>query len=291
MTGILMLAVTTAVKCKVEQGRSMWSKFVDWLSTGGAHFAVNLLVAVLILVVGAILTRLAKNAATKMLQRNGKGGQLFSRFVLSVIDKTCWAFLLVMAIKQVGIDVTPIIAGIGVTGFILGFAFQESLGNLASGLMIAMNEPFRVGDFVSVAGLDGTILEVNMMATVLSTADNKKVVIPNKNAWGAPIVNYSAMGKRRVDLTISVSYGTDLDKALAIAAEAVGQVPGVLADPAPGISIGSLDSSAVVLNVRPWSAVADYWAVYSATYKAVKEAFDANGVSIPFPQLDVHMDK
>ena len=291
MTGILMLAVTTAVKCKVEQGRSMWSKFVDWLSTGGAHFAVNLLVAVLILVVGAILTRLAKNAATKMLQRNGKGGQLFSRFVLSVIDKTCWAFLLVMAIKQVGIDVTPIIAGIGVTGFILGFAFQESLGNLASGLMIAMNEPFRVGDFVSVAGLDGTILEVNMMATVLSTADNKKVVIPNKNAWGAPIVNYSAMGKRRVDLTISVSYGTDLDKALAIAAEAVGKVPGVLADPAPGISIGSLDSSAVVLNVRPWSAVADYWAVYSATYKAVKEAFDANGVSIPFPQLDVHMDK
>ena len=291
MSGILICAAEAAVADNAEQGRTMWNRIVDWASTGGLDFAKNLLVAAVILVAGAIVIRLVKKAAAKVLKNNGKGRQLFSRFVLSVIDKTCWVLLIVTAIEQIGVDVGPIIAGIGVTGFILGFAFQESLGNLASGLMIAMNEPFRVGDFVSVAGLDGTVLEVNMMATVLSTADNKKVVIPNKNAWGAPIVNYSAMDKRRVDMKIGVSYGTDLGKALAVAAEAVGKVEGVLADPAPGISIGSLDDSAVVINIRPWCRPADYWAVYSATYKAVKEAFDANGVSIPFPQLDVHLDK
>jgi len=291
MNGIVFCAAAKAAECADGSAGTLWNRAVGWLSAHGPAFAVDLAVSLLILAAGAIAIKIAKNAAAKVMARKGGKRQLFSRFVLSVIDKTCWVLLLVMAIENLGVDVTPIIAGIGVTGFILGFAFQESLGNLASGMMIAMNEPFRVGDFVTIAGHDGTILEVNMMATVLATTDNKKIVIPNKNAWGSPIVNYSAMDKRRVDMKIGVSYGTDLGKALSVANAAVRNVPGVLADPAPQAIISSLDDSAVTLAVRPWCATADYWTVYSAAYRAVKEAFDANGVSIPFPQLDVHLQQ
>ncbi len=134
-------------------------------------------------------------------------------------------------------------------------------------------------------------MRVDMMATELATADNKKVVIPNKSAWGAPITNFSALDKRRVDLTIGIDYGCDVAKAIRIASEAVVKVPGVLANPAPAVSVAALNDSQVTLNVRPWSATGDYWSVYSATYQAVKSAFEANDIPIPFPQLTVHLDK
>ena len=181
------------------------------------------------------------------------------------------------------------IVGLGVTGFIIGFAFQETLGSFASGMMIAINQPFKVGDYVVAGGVEGTVLELNMMATVFATADNKKVVVPNKVVWGSAITNFSALGKRRVDTKIAVSYGTDLKKAVELAREAIVKIPGVLADPAPAVAVASLDESSVAINLRPWAACADYWAVYSSTQEAVKKAFDENGISIPFPQVDVHM--
>jgi len=192
---------------------------------------------------------------------------------------------------KLGVDIGPIVAGLGVTGFILGFAFQESLGNLASGLMIAVNQPFKIGDYVVVAGNEGTVLKVDMMATELATADNKKIVIPNKSAWGAPITNFSALGRRRVDIKIGIDYASDVGKAIEIALSALSAVPGVLKTPAPAVSVASLDDSQVTLNVRPWAEGGDYWAVYNATCQAVKTAFERNGVNIPFPQLTVHMDK
>ena len=196
-----------------------------------------------------------------------------------------------MALEKVGVDVGPIIAGLGVTGFILGFAFQESLGSLAAGLMIAINKPFKVGDFVSVAGLDGSITALDIMAVTLATPDNRKITIPNKSAWGQPIINFSALDKRRVDIAIGIAYGADISLAKKTALEAISAVPGVLADPAPMAEVKSLDDSAVALTVRAWSATADYWNVYFAGIQGVKEAFDRAGVAIPFPQLDVHMVK
>ena len=192
---------------------------------------------------------------------------------------------------KLGVNVGPIIAGLGVTGFILGFAFQESLGNLASGLMIAINAPFKLGDYVIVAGLEGTVIKVDMMATELATADNKKVVIPNKSAWGSPITNFSALGRRRVDIQIGIDYGCDVAKAIRIALETLPTVPGVLADPAPAVSVAKLDDSAVTLNVRPWANGANYWNVFNDVQVAIKSAFEKNDISIPFPQLTVHMDK
>ena len=192
---------------------------------------------------------------------------------------------------MLGVNVGPIVAGLGITGFILGFAFQESLGNLASGLMIAINEPFKIGDYVIIAGLEGAVLQVDMMATVLATGDNKKIVIPNKSAWGGPITNFSALGRRRVDIKIGIDYACDVVKALKVALETLPTVPNVLADPAPAVSVASLDDSQVTLNIRPWTAGATYWAVYNDVQVAIKSAFEKNGISIPFPQLTVHMAK
>ena len=196
--------------------------------------------------------------------------------------------LALVVLQRLGVNVGPLVAGLGVTGFILGFAFQETLGSFAAGMMIALNQPFKVGDYVVAGGVEGAVLELNMMATVFATADNKKVVVPNKVVWGSAITNFSALGKRRVDTKVAVDYGTDLKRAVEVAREALKSIPGVLADPPPAVAVASLDDSAVTINLRPWAACADYWAVYSAAQETVKKAFEANDIKIPFKQLVVH---
>ena len=263
-------------------------KVIDWITANGMTFAKNALCALALLLVGWLAIRIVTKIARAALTRGGKAKLLLANFIVSVVNKTLWAVLAIMILGQLGVNVGPLVAGLGVTGFIVGFAFQESLGNLASGMMIALNDPFKIGDFVSAGGLEGTVQEVNMMATVLSTGDNKRITLPNKSVWGGPIVNYSALGQRRVDLQVGIAYGADIAKALAVIEKAVKGVDKVLATPAPTIAVAALDNSAVTINVRPWTTCADYWGVYSATLKAVKEALDAAKIEIPFPQMVVH---
>ena len=276
---------------ELSQGQELWEQALAWLTDKGLSFAVSIVAAAVILLLGWLAIKLIVNMVGKAVEKGGKKNTLFGNFIRNVTGKICWAILLVVVLGKLGVDIGPIVAGLGVTGFILGFAFQESLGNLASGLMIAINEPFKIGDYVIVAGLEGTVIKMDMMAATLATADNKKVVIPNKSAWGAPITNFSALGRRRVDIQIGIDYGCDAAKAIKVALEALPLVPGVLKDPAPSVSVASLDDSQVTLNIRPWSAGADYWAVYNDTQVAIKSAFEKNGIDIPFPQLTVHMDK
>lgn len=281
-------AVTQSLSSQLSAGQDLYQQIVTWLSEKGVDFAINVISAILIFFVGWLVIRLIGAAVTRALTRNGKKKTLFTSFVSSVVMKVCWAILLVMVLGRLGVDVAPLIAGLGVTGFILGFAFQESLGNLASGMMIAINEPFKVGDVVDAAGHTGSIVEVNMMATVMSTADNKRIVLPNKSVWGGPIVNYSALDKRRVDLQIGIAYGEDVERAISIIRETVAKVPGVLPEPATAVAVAGLNESQVTINVRPWSKNGDYWAVYSGVLQAVKAEFDRVGVEIPFPQITVH---
>ena len=274
----------------LSQGRELWEKVPGWLADKGLSFAVNLAVALVILALGALVIKLIVSAVGKAAEKGKAKNSLFGNFVRNATSKVCWAVLLVIVLGKLGVDIGPIVAGLGVTGFILGFAFQESLGNLASGLMIAINEPFKIGDYVVVGGLEGSVRKVDMMATVLATPDNKKIVIPNKSAWGGPITNFTALGRRRVDIKIGIDYSCDVAKAIKVALETIPLVPGVLKDPAPVVSIASLDDSQVTLNVRPWADGANYWGVYNDTQIAIKSAFEKNGIQIPFPQLTVHMD-
>ena len=281
--------VASSFSQQASQGREVLEQALAWLAQHGISFLINVLGAVAILVLGRFVVKGLVAAADKALGRSKRVDALLRTFVCSVVSKCGWAILIVIALGRLGVDVGPLVASLGVTGVVLGFAFKESLGSLAAGLMIALNHPFKVGDYVTVAGVEGAVVELNMMATVLSTADNKKVTVPNNAVWGRAITNFSALGKRRVDVQVGVAYGTDLAKAREVALQALAKVPGVLAEPAPAVAVASLEDSEVVFNVRPWSTCADYWAVHSASQVAVMEAFEKAGIDIPFPQLDVHM--
>ncbi len=282
-------ALVRGLNDQLAYGQGLWGQVLSWVSERGVEFLMNVVAAALILLAGMVAIRLVKGAAAAALSRVSKMSKLLSDFLVSVVGKTCWAVLALVVMQRLGINVGPLIAGLGVTGFIVGFAFQETLGSFAAGMMIALNQPFKVGDYVVAGGTEGSVCELNMMATVFITPDNKKVIVPNKVVWGSSITNFSALGKRRVDATVRVGYGVDLAKARAIALETLKRVPGVLADPQPAVSIASLNESCVVINLFPWASCADYWGVYSASREEVKKAFEANGIAIPFPQVDVHM--
>jgi len=184
-----------AMNEEIAQVQTLMQQAMSWLTDKGLEFAMDLVTSVVILLAGWLVISLVKRAAERALRHDACRSQLLVKFTLSVITKVCWAFLLVTVLARLGVNVGPLIAGLGVTGFILGFAFQESLSNLAAGLMIAINNPFQVGDRVKVAGFEGQVLEVNMMATVLATEDAQRIVVPNKSAWGSPIVNFTVLAK------------------------------------------------------------------------------------------------
>ena len=266
-------------------------ELVAWATGKGAQFALNLALALVIFAVGAIAIRIAAKFLRRGLEGRVESNQMLVSFVVSVAVKAAWAFLAVMVLDRLGVEVGPLVAGLGITGFILGFAFQESLGSLAAGMMIAVNQPFKVGDFVSVAGFDGTIVHLDMMAVTLKTGDNRRITIPNKQAWGQPIVNFSALELRRVDVTVGVAYGADIAKARESAVSAFRSIPQVLQDPPPMAEAVSLGESAVGLACRAWVKNADYWPVFFAATRAVKEAFARDGVKIPYHQVEVHLEK
>ena len=281
--------VSQALAAEVHNSREIVNVVLTWFAENGISFLVNLLVALLLLLIGSHLIGLVTNATHKALKRTGRVNSLLQNFLSSVVNKTAWVLLLMIVLQRLGVNIAPLIAGLGVTGFILGFAFQESLGNLAAGMMIAINQPFKVGDYVAVGGMEGSVQELNMMATTLATADNKKVVVPNKVVWGTAITNFTATDRRRVEVAIGIAYGEDIGKAKRTALDVLRAHPLVLQDPAPIVEVLSLGESAVNLVLRPWCKPGDYWTVYFEMNQAVKEAFDKSGIEIPFPQIEVRM--
>ena len=206
---------------QIDQGRELVQQVLTWLAQNGVSFALNLVLTILLLVVGAFVIKGLTAAVRGSLRKTKRVNELLERFICSAVSKTCWAFLIVLALQRLGINVGPLIAGLGVTGFIVGFACQESLSNFASGIMIALNRPFKVGDYVITAGVEGAVRELNMMATVLTTPDNKCVTVPNKAVWGSAITNFSALETRRVDVAVGIDYGADIGKARQTAIDAI----------------------------------------------------------------------
>lgn len=263
-------------------------KGLEWLAANWATFAVDLLVLVLILIAGKIVIGGICRVTARSLSRARQVSEILENFAIDILRKVLWIIVLMIALGQVGINVAPLIAGLGIAGFILGFAFQETLGNLAAGLMVLINQPFNKGDFVEAGGVSGTVQDLNLMATTLTTPDNKKVVVPNSTIWGSSITNYSAMETRRVDMVVGISYGSDIGKARDIISGILDASEPVLDDPAPVIEVVEMADSSVNLVVRPWCKTPDYWPLYFALNREIKEAFDREGIEIPFPQMDVH---
>ncbi|MCE4609418.1 MAG: mechanosensitive ion channel family protein [Desulfurococcales archaeon] len=249
----------------------------------------GLLWALVILVVGYIIVVSFLAIFKRSLSRLGLP-PLVAGVLTRLVSVILYLALVLAAASAAGFNTGSVVLGLSaVIGLILGFGLQDTINNLAAGVWIAVTRPFDKGDLVEVGGYLGTIKDVGILSTVIVRPNNEVVLLPNKSVWGSPIVNYTRNPTRRITLDVGVAYGTDLDKAVKIALEAVKNVDGVLEDPAPQVVITELADSSVNLQVRVWVKKEDYGQVKPEIIKAVYNAFNAAGIEIPYPQLDVHI--
>lgn len=262
---------------------------MDWFTLNSAEFFKNLLIFALILVIGHYVINFILMITRRALRKSQNCNAVLQNFTVNALHKVLWVILIMMALPRLGVNVGPMIAGLGVTGFIIGFACQETLGNLAAGVMLMIEQPFDVDQFVEVNGQAGIVKDINIMATMLNTPDNKRITIPNGKVWGNSIINYSAMPTRRVDMTFGIGYNANIGQAIETISTILSNNEKVMSDPAPTVAVVELADSSVNLVVRPWAATSDYWDVYFSTQRIVKETFDEQGITIPFPQIDIHL--
>ena len=280
----------------LEQGVavSLFSEWLgqarDWIMENGIAMVFQMIVIILILIGFRFLAALFARLITRGLEKSKlQVSHLFREFAISTTKKIVMLLGILVALSQMGIDVGPMLAGLGVAGFVIGFALKDTLSNFASGMMILVYRPFDVGDAVEVDGVVGKVKAMTLVSTTVLTFDNQQLMIPNNNIWGNTIKNITARKVRRVDMTFGIGYGDDIEKAESILWRIVREHPLVLEDPEPVIKVSALGASSVDFIVRPWSNTADYWDVYWDITRSVKMEFDKAGVSIPFPQSDVHL--
>jgi len=266
-------------------------KFYEWVKSedGGIRIAKNVVFFILILVAFKILAAILGGIVRKAVGRLKKVSNLLQDFFVNTTKKLTFFIGLIVALGVLGIEVGPFVAAIGAVGFIVAFALQGTLSNFASGIMILMYRPYDIGDVVNVSGVIGKVDAMSLVSTTVKTADNQVVVIPNNSIWGGIITNITGEATRRVDLVFGIGYGDDMDKAKACMQQVLDGHELILKDPAPVIEVHELADSSVNFVCRPWCKTSDYWTVRWDVTKQVKEKFDAEGISIPFPQRDVHM--
>ncbi|WP_415900654.1 mechanosensitive ion channel family protein [Neptuniibacter sp. QD48_11] len=231
---------------------------------------------------------------TKLLERvlrKAKVEDMLVNFVSSIANVALLLIVIVASLNQLGVDTTSLIALLGAAGLAIGLSLQDSLKNFAAGVMLVIFKPFREGDFVEAAGVAGVVEHIQIFNTIMRTGDNREVIIPNGSIYSGVITNYSARDTRRVDMVFGIGYDDDLRKAKEILNEIIAADERILKDPAPVVAVSELADSSVNFVVRPWVNSADYWAVLWDTTETVKLRFDEEGISIPFPQMDVHLHK
>jgi small conductance mechanosensitive channel len=261
-----------------------------WLKENGPDLLIKVVLFVAILVIFKILAGLVRKLVRRAVSSSKLDiSELLQDFFVSVAAKLTMVIGFLVALSQFGVEIGPLVAGLGVAGFVVGFALQDSLGNLAAGLMILLYRPFDVGDFIDAAGMTGKVEAMSIASTTLLTVDNQLLIIPNSKIWGDVIRNVTAKDTRRVDLIFGIGYEDSIPKAEAILREIVQNHELVLKDPEPVIKLHNLGDSSVDFVVRPWAKTSDYWEVYWDVTREVKERFDSEGISIPYPQTDVHL--
>ena len=251
-------------------------------------YGMQVIGAVLILIIGLWLAKLISRIFNKMLSKRNVDPTLV-KFFTGFIRTALIVFVLIAAVDQVGVATTSFVAVLGAAGLAIGLALQGSLSNFASGVMLIIFRPIRVGNYVEGGGQAGSVEEIGIFVTVLKTPDNKKIYIPNSSLTSGNIVNYSASDTRRVDMVFGIGYSDDIDKAKSVIADVLKNDSRILDEPAPQIVVAALADSSVNFNVRPWVNSADYWNVYFDTTETIKKRFDAENITIPFPQRDVHL--
>lgn len=250
----------------------------------------NIVIAAAILFGGIWLAKQIKKYVVLMMERRNVDALLAS-FSSNIVYVALVAFVVIAALSQLGIQTTSFIAIIGAAGLAIGLALQSSLSNFASGVMIIAFRPFKVGDFIEAGGVAGVVEGIQIFSTQMRTGDNKAIIIPNANITGSNITNYSAKDTRRVDMVFGIGYDDDIKKAKDVLMELINDDDRILKDPEAVVAVSELADSSVNFVVRPWVKSADYWGVMFDFTEAVKLRFDKEGISIPYPQQDLHLHK
>jgi len=262
-----------------------------WLfaDDGGILWLINFLKFMSIILIAWFISKALSNGVNKAFAYSDNRSQLLNDFIVNLVKKLVMLIGLLMALAVLGVNMGPVLAFVGAAGFVVAFALQNTLSNFASGLMIMLYRPFDIGDVVEVAGVVGTVKSMTLVTTSIMTADNRMMIIPNNTIWGSIITNITYSDKRRVDLTIGIGYNESIDKAQKVLEDILSKHPLILKDPEPTVKVHELADSSVNFIVRPWTLTADYWTVYWEITRRIKVRFDEEGISIPFPQRDIHI--
>jgi small conductance mechanosensitive channel len=253
-------------------------------------WGIRLIWAVVIFIVGRIAVSIVTRVLNKFMRSRGMDEMLVG-FLTSILRSVLLLFVVIAALNQLGVDTTSLVALLGAAGLAIGLSLQSSLANFAAGVMLIIFRPFSKGDFVEAGGASGVVDDINIFTTTMTTSDNKEVIVPNGTVVAGTITNYSARSTRRVDMVFGISYDDDLLKAKQLLTDIIAADERVLAEPAPVVSLGELADSSVNFLVRPWVKSGDYWDLKSDVTEKVKLTFDREGISIPYPQMAVHVGK
>ena len=253
-------------------------------------WGINIVLALVIYVVGKIVVKVLVSLFGKIMSKS-KYDDMLIDFLKSIVNAILMLFVIVASLDQLGVDTTSLVAILGAAALAIGLSLQGSLQNFAAGVMLLVFRPFKAGDFVDAAGVSGSVKTIGIFSTIMNTGDNKEIIVPNGKIYSDNITNYSAKDTRRVDMEFGIGYGDDLLKAKKVLESMLDDDPRVLKDPAYKVAVGALADSSVNFIVRPWVKSSDYWGLKFDFTEAVKLRFDEEGISIPFPQMDVHLDK
>ena len=256
----------------------------EYLATYGLQIVAALLIFLIGRWLAGVLSRLVEKGLLK-----SKVDKTIAKFAKHLTHIGLLVFVVIAALARLGVETTQFAVALGAAGLAIGLALQGSLANFASGFLMIIFRPFKVGDFIEAAGVKGTVKEIQIFNTIIDTPDNVRIIIPNGQVTAGNIMNYTANGTRRVDLVVGVSYDDDLKKAKEVIERVLAGDKRVLKDPATTVAVSELGDSSVNFVVRPWVKAADYWNAYFDITGKVKVALDENGISIPYPQRDVHI--
>jgi small conductance mechanosensitive channel len=287
----LYISAVSGITVDVTDTSAVWTAIKGWStsSEGGIRWAVNIAKFIAALIFFWILSRIVGKAVRKSLGYYRKMSDLLCDFIERTSVRAVLLVGAMVAVTMLEVNIGPILAVIGAAGFVIGFALQGTLSNFASGLMILAYRPFDVGSAIEVAGISGSVDSMNLVSTQIKTWDNRRVIVPNNAIWGDVITNITGLPTRRVDMTFGIGYEDDIEKAKAVLEGILRDHEKVLKDPEPVVRLHELADSSLNFICRPWVNTSDYWAVYWDVTRAAKEKFDEAGISIPFPQRDVHL--
>lgn len=266
----------------------MIEKIKAWLLPNGSDLAGTIVKVVLIAAIGILVIRLMMKILSNALKRSHLEKAAHG-LIKTLVKTVLWVLLALSIASELGVDVTGVVALASVASLAVSLALQNSLANVVGGFTLLYTHPFGAGDFVEIAGQSGTIRDVGIAYTRLITPDNKIVSIPNSAVVAEQIINYSAMGTRRAEINVNASYAAPVEQVEAVLREAA-QVPGVLSEPAPFVSVTGYGDSAIAYTVRVWASGEDYWTVYYEILHRIKRCFDENGIEMTYPHLNVHLD-